>query len=58
MFQKKLRLTIPIRTYGNVSMGAASIQSALDTLNDFDKQHFLNNVEQWNCGMEIKCLIN
>ena len=33
-------------------MGAASIQSALDILNDSDKQQFINHVEQWNCGME------
>ena len=32
-------------------MGAASIQSALDILNDSDTQQFSNNVEQWNCGM-------
>ena len=40
-----------IYTHEHVSMGAASIQSALDMLNDSDKQHFLNNVEQWNCSM-------
>ena len=43
-----------IYTYENVSMGAAAIQSALDILNDSDKQQFLNNVEQWSCGMEYQ----
>ena len=45
-----------IYTYGNVNMGAASIQSALDILSDSDKQPFLDNLEKWNCilgnGME------
>ena len=39
-----------IYTYENVSTGAASIQSALDILNDSDKQQFLKNVEQWWYG--------
>ena len=39
-------------TYENVGMGAASIQSALDILNDPDKQQFLNDVGQCNCGIE------
>ena len=41
-----------IYTYEHVSNGSASIKSALDILNDSDKQQFLNNVEQWNCGMD------
>ena len=41
-----------IYTYENVSNDSASIQSALDILNDSDKQQFPNNVEQWNCGMD------
>ena len=41
-----------IYIYGNVSNCSASIQSALDILNDSGKQQFLNNVEQWNCGMD------
>ena len=45
-----------IYTYDNVSMGAASIQSALDILSDADKQPFLDSFEKWNCilgnGME------
>ena len=41
-----------IYTYENVSNGSASIKSALDILNDFDKRQCLNNVEQWNCGMD------
>ena len=35
-------------TYEHVIRGAASIQSALDILNDSDKQHFLDNIETWN----------
>ena len=40
-------------------MGAASIQSALDILKDDDgKQHFLDNLEKWDCvlgnGMDNK----
>ena len=38
-----------IYTYENVSMGAASIQAALDILNDDDKQQFLDNIEKWDC---------
>ena len=45
-----------IYTYENVSMGACSIHSALDILNDDDKQQLLNNIEKWDCiignGME------
>ena len=33
----------------NVSMGACSIQSALDILKDDDKQQFLGNLEKWGC---------
>ena len=40
-----------IYTYETVSNGSASIQPALDILGDSDKQLFLNNVEQLNCGM-------
>ena len=60
MYQKRLCLTIYIYiyiyTYENVSNGSASIQSALDILNDSDKQNLLNNVEQWNCGMDNQML--
>ena len=42
MLIKKLCL---IYTYENVSMGACSIQSALDTLKDDDKQQILDNLE-------------
>jgi hypothetical protein len=38
-----------IYTYENVSMGACSIQSALDILKDGDKQQFLDNLEKWDC---------
>ena len=41
-----------IYTYENVGNGSASIQSALDLLNDSDKHHCLNNVEQWTCGKD------
>ena len=34
-----------VYTYGNVTMGACSIQSALDILKDDDKQHFLDNLK-------------
>ena len=34
-----------VYTYGNVSMGACSIQSALDILKDDDKQQFLDNLK-------------
>ena len=33
-----------VYTYGNVSMGACSIQSALDIFRDDDKQQFLDNL--------------
>ena len=38
-------------TYENVSMGAASVQSALDTLKDDDKQQFLDNIEKSGCKL-------
>ena len=38
-----------VYTYENVSMGACSIQSALDILKDDDKQQFLDNLETWDC---------
>ena len=40
-------------TYGNVSMGAASTQSALDVFSDSDKQPFLYNLEEWSCILGI-----
>ena len=33
----------------NVSMGAASIQSALDVLKAEDQQQFLDNIKNWDC---------
>ena len=38
-----------VYTYGNVGMGACSIQSALDTLKGDDKQQFLDNLGTWGC---------
>ena len=38
-----------VYTYENVSMGAVSIQSALDTLKDEDKHIFIDNIEKWGC---------
>ena len=38
-----------VYTYGNVSMGACSIQSALDVLRGVNKQQFLDNLEKWDC---------
>ena len=38
-----------IYTYDNFSMGACSIQSALDILKDGETQQFLDNLEQWGC---------
>ena len=47
-------------TYENVTMGACSIQSALDILKDEEKKHFLDNLEKWDCilgkGMDIQML--
>ena len=47
-----------VYTYGTVSMGAASIQSALDVLKDEDQQPFLDNLKKWDCilgtGMKNK----
>ena len=36
-----------VNTYGNVTMGACRIQSALGTPKGDDKQHFLDNLETW-----------
>ena len=45
-----------VYTYDNVTMGAASIQSALDILKDDNNQQFLDNLENCDCilgkGME------
>ena len=38
-----------VYTYENVTMGACSIQSALDILKDDDKQHILDNLDKWDC---------
>ena len=38
-----------VSTYENVTMGACSIQSALDILKDDGKQQFLDNLENWGC---------
>ena len=39
-----------VYTYENVRMGACSIQSALDALNDEkDKEQFLDNINKWDC---------
>ena len=38
-----------VYTYGNVNMGACSIQSALDILKDGGKQQFLDNLDKWDC---------
>ena len=38
-----------VYTYENVSMGACSIQSALDILKDDGKQQFLDNLGKWDC---------
>ena len=38
-----------VYTYGNVTMGACSIQSALDVLKDDNKHQFLINLENWDC---------
>ena len=49
-----------VYTCENVTMGACSIQSALDILKDDDKQQFLDNLENWDCilgkGMEHQML--
>ena len=51
MYQKKLRMpyNIYIYTFQNVSMGACSIQDALDVLKQEDKQQFLYNFEKCDC---------
>ena len=38
-----------IYTYEHVSMGACSIQPALDIIKDDGKQQFLDNLEKWDC---------
>ena len=38
-----------VYTCENVTMGACSIQSALGILKDDGKQHFLDNLEKWDC---------
>ena len=55
-FGKCFKLDVPkeampynVYTYENVTMGAACIQPALDTLKDDDKHHVLNNLEKWDC---------
>ena len=45
-----------IYTYENVSMGACSIQSALNVLDDKDKAHFLDNIEKWEYRFWQNCL--
>ena len=40
-----------VYTYENVTMGACTIQSALDNLKDDDKQQFLGNLEKWDCAL-------
>ena len=39
-----------VYTYEDVTMGACSIKSALDILKDADKNHFLDNLENWDCN--------
>ena len=38
-----------IYTYGNVNMGACSIQNALDVLKTEGKQQFVYNIDKWDC---------
>ena len=38
-----------VYTYENVTVGACSIQSALDILKNDDKQQFVDNLENWDC---------
>ena len=38
-----------VYTYETVSMGVASIQSALDVLKYEDQQPFLDDLEKWDC---------
>ena len=49
-------MTYNAYTYENVSMGACSIQDALDVLKQEDEHQLLDSLEQWNCmlgkGME------
>ena len=50
-----------VYTYENVNMCACSIQSALDVLKDCDKQHFLDNLDKWECILGkvwiIRCFV-
>ena len=50
-----------IYTHQNVEMGACRIQDALDIIEYDDKQHFLDNLEKWDCilgkGMDNQILI-
>ena len=41
-----------IYTYEHVTMGTASIKSALYSLNDSDKQQLLDDIEKWNCSID------
>ena len=38
-----------VYTYGNVNMGACSIQYVLDVLKQYDEQQVVDNLETWNC---------
>ena len=38
-----------VYTYENVTMGACTIQSALDILKEDDKKQFLDNLDKWDC---------
>ena len=39
-----------VYTYENVSIGACSVKSALDDLNeDEKKEQFLDNINKWDC---------
>ena len=42
-------LPYKVYTCEKVTMGACTIQSALDILKDIDKQHVLDNLETWDC---------
>ena len=50
-----------VYTHQNVEMGACRIQDALDIIEYDDKQHFLDNLEKWDCilgkGMDNQILI-
>ena len=50
LYVSKEVMPYSVYTYENVTMGACSIQSALDILKDGnDKKQFSNNLEQWGC---------